>query len=312
MLPKISVIIPVLNRQDLIIRCLESVRNQTVRPYELIIVDNNSSDATLDKVKTWIAGNKSFNIKIKLATELQRGASFARQKGLEKAEGDYIIFFDSDDVMRKELIEVVSKKLRENPFADIACWKCKIHLLGGGSKVPSFHPENPVENHLIHTLLRTQGYAVKKELLYEVGGWSKNLPVWNDFELGLRLLLRNPDIIGINKILVDIYAQKDSLTGQEYSTKKGLWELSLREAEAECSRHGIPEKDKIYKILDYRKAILAAQYKHEDNNTSAKTLLTEALTDKKLFDRLVLYFAFFLTSLRIRGVWKLIRPFYGF
>ena len=54
----------------------------------------------------------------------------------------------------------------------------------------------------------------------------------------------------------------------DYSSKKGVWELLLREAEAGCSRHRFHEMDKIYKILDYRKAILATHYKHKDNNNT--------------------------------------------
>ena len=95
----VGVVIPVFNRQNLVIRALESVLHQTVKPAELIVVDNNSTDSSYETVKSWMEKNQDCGIRFKLLKEERRGACNARQKGLENTDSEYIIFFDSDDEM---------------------------------------------------------------------------------------------------------------------------------------------------------------------------------------------------------------------
>ena len=277
MKPKISIIVPVLNRAELIIRCLESIKNQSLLPYELIVVDNGSTDETVANVTRWMLANGTTGIKLHILEESVKGACAARRKGLNNAHGNYVIFFDSDDEMRKDLIKTASDAVENDNDIDIVCWKCKLHLLNGKTKVPTFNVSNPIENHLIHALLRPQGYMVRKDFLIKAGGWQKNIAVWNDYELGLRLLLSNPKIKGIKKILADIYSQEDSITGKKFSDKEGKWEQTILEMRRtnELSKH--PAKERISRILDYREIILAAHYSKEGKTESGEKLLEDTI-----------------------------------
>lgn len=102
----ISVIIPMYNSEKYISECLESIFNQTYKNYEIIIVNDGSTDRSLEVVK------KYRNEKIKVYTQENKGVSFARNKGIELAKGDYIYFMDSDDIIQSNLFENAIKQLK--------------------------------------------------------------------------------------------------------------------------------------------------------------------------------------------------------
>lgn len=310
MVPKISVIVPVLNRERIVSRCLDSILRQSQPPYELIVVDNNSTDGTFNVVKEWMAANSHRGIKIHLLLQTIPGACAARQMGMEHAEGDFLSFFDSDDEMHQSLLETVSKKLEELPDSDIVCWKCRINLLDGSVRIPPFRLDSPMESHLIHTMLRPQGYIVKKEFLVKSGGWQKPVEVWNDFELGLRLLLNNPKITGVNNILAEIYSQENSITGKDFSSKRGKWEKSLKEMEFENEKINHPLKNRIRKILRYRMMILAAHYRKEGNPVIGSEVLKEALKGLNTKDKIILKAMYYYTGKGLRGAWRIINNIY--
>lgn len=305
----LSIIIPVLNRENLVLRCLDSIVNQSVLPDEIIVVDNGSTDKTKENVKGWFESHKDTGIKLSLLNEEKRGATFARQKGLEKAENPYLIFFDSDDEMLPTLIEKALSKLKSQPSADIITWNCRLRLLDASEKIPTVIPGNFLESHLIHALLRPQGYLVSKSLLKEAGGWKKPLKIWNDYETGLRLLLTKPEIIYIDEVLANIYSQVDSITGTNFSSKKESLEETLDEMERETLNSNHPDRTRILKILNYRRSILAAHYKLENNYDSARTLFKKTIKGKPLKESLPLIFSYYYTGLGFRGAWRLVRYF---
>lgn len=303
----VSVIVPVLNRKDLVLRSLDSILNQTKMPQELIVVDNGSVDGTLETVARWMEQHKDTVIKFKLLSENKKGAFAARQKGLNESIGDYVIFFDSDDEMNPDLLEKAIEAVEEDKFTDIVCWKCRLHLLDGQTKVPPFDVKDPLENHLIHTLLRPQGYLVKRSFIEKAGGWGKNLKVWDDLELGLRLLLRNPKVKAVPVILANIHSTVESITGKDFSSKAGEWEITLDEMEKEAKENGGEKESRILKILNYRRAILAAHYRREGNNKEASRLISEAYRKESGIVKFILRFVYRYTSAGFRGAWRLVR-----
>lgn len=104
-----SVIIPIWNGEKYIDRCLESLICQDSKFYEIILVDNGSTDNSWDKCSQW-ASKYDF---IRLYKEPQNGASNARNKGIEEAKGEYITFVDIDDTVTEDFLTVAidAKKL---------------------------------------------------------------------------------------------------------------------------------------------------------------------------------------------------------
>lgn len=306
---KVSVIIPVLNREKLIERCLESIISQVKAPYEIIVVDNGSEDNTISKINSVFNQHLNKGINFKLLFEEKRGVVFARQKGLKFATGNYISFFDSDDIMYPFLLEKVGKRINDNIDYDIFCWKCKINMLDGTQKIPHFSTGSPLENHLVDTLLRTDGYIVKKSFVEDVGGWCKPLKVWNDLELGLRLLNKKPKICYIKEVLVEIFSQVDSITGENFSIKEGEWERTIMEMENEADKFLPDVQKKIKILLSYKKIILSSLYRQEGNKEKAEKLYFSALINLSLKESWLLRFAYYYTLSGFRGAWRIIRFF---
>ncbi|MBD5356056.1 MAG: glycosyltransferase family 2 protein [Bacteroides sp.] len=308
---KVSVIIPVLNRKDLLLRCLDSIGKQTHRPLELIIVDNGSTDGTPEAAVEWGEVHASKDFEVRILREAKPGACAARNKGLNEATGELALFFDSDDTMRHDLISLAVREFEKQPDTDIVCWKCELHQLDGSIRRPPFTPEKALECHLIHALLRTQGYMARTVAFRSAGGWDESLSCWNDWELGVRMLLGNPKIIGIGEALVYIYAQSVSITGESFSKKAGSWEKSLAAIRRDINESHRPDKEKLLAIVSYRDVILAAHYAKEGNSELIGDLLDstsvrKSKTLKMKLRGLILSAVFHYTRYGGRGVWKMV------
>ena len=102
MTPLISIIIPVLNRQDEIEECIRSVFAQSYENWELLVIDNGSTDRTLEICQTLAAQEPRIRL-----LNAPRGVSNARNAGLDAAKGKYLFFLDSDDVIHPSLLETL-------------------------------------------------------------------------------------------------------------------------------------------------------------------------------------------------------------
>ena len=106
---KISVIIPVWNREDKIINCLKSIEKQTFKDIEVIIIDDGSTDNTVSIIKDYINGSL---LDIRLFQIDHSGVSIARNYGIDKCSGEYIFFLDSDDcIFKNTFLETVYKTI---------------------------------------------------------------------------------------------------------------------------------------------------------------------------------------------------------
>ena len=103
MTPKISVVIPAFNAERYIVETLGGVKRQTVKPHEIIVVNDASRDSTVQVVKGFEV-NAGLNIKV-YSNERNRGIGFTRQHGAELALGDYVAFLSSDDVWHPNFLE---------------------------------------------------------------------------------------------------------------------------------------------------------------------------------------------------------------
>ncbi|MGC6429617.1 MAG: glycosyltransferase family 2 protein [Jejuia sp.] len=100
-----SIIIPTFNRAHLIVETLESILNQTYSNWECIVVDDNSEDDTDNVLRKFINNDTRFKY-FKRPVNRHKGANACRNYGLELSQGDVIIFFDSDDLMTAEHVEL--------------------------------------------------------------------------------------------------------------------------------------------------------------------------------------------------------------
>jgi glycosyltransferase involved in cell wall biosynthesis len=114
---KVSVIVPVFNRETLITEMLKSVQAQSLEDWECIVVDDHSDDNTLKVVEAMAA--KDSRIKLySRPSELPKGANACRNYGFEKSIGKYIQWFDSDDAMKVDMLKVKADELDKDPSLD--------------------------------------------------------------------------------------------------------------------------------------------------------------------------------------------------
>ena len=112
---KVSVIMPVYNAYEYLRTAIEGVLAQTLSELELICVDDGSTDRSIDILKEF----KEKDSRVRVLTENNAGPSWARNKGLSRARGKYIIFLDADDIFEPELLEKLCE-LAERDELDIA------------------------------------------------------------------------------------------------------------------------------------------------------------------------------------------------
>lgn len=103
--PLISIIIATFNRSHLIEKSLTSVQHQTYKDWECIIVDDGSTDGTRETIKPFLLTDRRYNY-IKRSSFYKKGLSGCRNMGLDMASGKYVIFFDDDDLVHPQNLEV--------------------------------------------------------------------------------------------------------------------------------------------------------------------------------------------------------------
>lgn len=198
MTPTISVILPAYNRADSIQVAAESVLRQTWQDFELIIVDDCSTDGTVDAI------NALSDTRIKcLSTDTNMGPSGARNKGIQAASGHWVAFQDSDDEWLPEKLEQQMARLQARGMVDIGAY-CGMIIVGMPDKADAtartsarYHPDTQVQNVegdigttlMHHSLISTQTLMVERETLIKVGGFNEALPALVDWECVIRLSL---------------------------------------------------------------------------------------------------------------------------
>ncbi len=112
---KISTIVPVYNTEKYVGRCIDSIIAQTFSDWELILVDDGSSDGSPKILEDY----KEKDSRIKVIHQMNAGPGLARNRGIENAAGEYIVFIDSDDVIKPDYFEKLSEETADVVFIDV-------------------------------------------------------------------------------------------------------------------------------------------------------------------------------------------------
>lgn len=107
--PKVSVIIPVYNTEDYVQECIKSICNQSLNEIEIIAINDGSTDNSLTILKEYAKKDS----RIKVHSQTNRGLSSTRNIGMELAEGEYIYFMDSDDLLHPEALDICYQKSKK-------------------------------------------------------------------------------------------------------------------------------------------------------------------------------------------------------
>ena len=108
---KYSIVVPIYNVEKYLEKCLDSIKNQTYQNFEVIMVNDGSTDKSSKIMKEFALDSRFISY-----DKENGGLSDARNYGIEKAKGDYLILIDSDDYIEKDLLLQISRKLQENKY----------------------------------------------------------------------------------------------------------------------------------------------------------------------------------------------------
>jgi len=274
-----SIIVPVWNRAGIAGRTLASIAAQTYRPLQLVLVDNDSTDGTLDVLRAFKRVHERDDFEILVTGESRHSAGAARNRGLSLATGGHVLFFDSDDTMAPTLVERYHETFASPERPDIVVVARRFVDADGHIEPHPLHKGgDQLARHLLHSTLATQAFAVSRPWLDRCGTWDEELPAWNDLEMGCRLLLPSPRLAWIDEPLVDVRSSGEaSITGTGFSTRHGQWELSLDKIARDIAAAPLHDVRRYMRLVDYRRLALAAAYEREQRPDLSAPLKAEAL-----------------------------------
>lgn len=265
---EITVIIPVYNREKLLPRTLASVVAQTYRPLHVVLVDNGSTDRSLAVLQEFCDKYAAPDFRVTVCEELNPGAPSARNAGLRRATSEWVMFFDSDDEMGARLVENYVSAIGKNPDADIVYTDMKIVDDAGRSMIKRSPRKGGIHflcGNIFHTYFSTQRYVVRRDVIETVGAWNTEAFGWDDWELGIRLMLYTSRIVKAesSEPQVIVHAHADSITGTQCSDKVDKLLACVDEAEKHVRASGRRDADILLNCLDYKKIVLASACRRE-------------------------------------------------
>ncbi|WP_285815951.1 glycosyltransferase family 2 protein [Thomasclavelia cocleata] len=198
-----SIIIPLYNKAEWIEKTIECVLSQVEKNYEIIIIDDGSSDGS-DKIVKNITDDR-----IRFIRQKNQGVSVARNNGIMAANGKYVSFLDADDLWESDYLSVTRELFKKYPKAKIACPSYKVRY-NKKEVIPTWRNVSTTEDCILSNFLETAKskfwivnsscITIERKVLLEM---EKIFPVgetvYEDFDLWIRLGVRYP-IAHSNKV----------------------------------------------------------------------------------------------------------------
>lgn len=230
--PRVSIVIPVYNREKYLGIAVESVLRQTYQDWELIISDDGSTDSSLEMALFWA----NHDSRIKVLTAKHKGAVHALIAGFNAAKGEFIGQLDSDDLLEPEAVELTVKALDKHPewgmvytnYRDIdeqgqltrIGWRCSILY----------------SKQTILTAFMTFHFRLIRKSVYEkVGGFNADFDRIEDYELCLRL----SEITEIGKIDQFLYQYRHHSNSLKSTARLEIIMLAQKVIELALERRGL-------------------------------------------------------------------------
>ena len=177
-------IIPAYNAQKWISETIKSVQQQTFSDWEIIVIDDGSSDGTLETLRGIV------DERLKVFPYEHGGVSVARNRGLAHSSGEFIAFLDADDLWTPDMLELHLAALQKHPEADVAyCWTSCIDEKG---KFLSAHPQvfyegNVFPQLLVEIFLNCGSLLIRQQAIESAGEFDSRLTYYEDWDYWLRL-----------------------------------------------------------------------------------------------------------------------------
>ncbi|MFW6115018.1 MAG: glycosyltransferase family 2 protein [Thermodesulfobacteriota bacterium] len=208
-MPLVSVIIPTYNRSEKLIRALSSVLTQTFHDYEVIVVDDGSTDDTPNVIGPYLPRVHY------VRKPLNTGVSAARNRGIQCASAPWVAFLDSDDYWLEDKLSAQVEYIKRNPDT-VACQTEEIWIRNGRRINPRKQHRKPSGDifgqSLRLCLVSPSSVMLKRSLLNQTGLFDENLPAAEDYDLWLRIACRYSVHLIPKELVVKEGGHKDQLS----------------------------------------------------------------------------------------------------
>lgn len=277
--PFFSVIIATYNRARFLPIAVESVLTQTFADFELLIVDDGSTDRTRSLIERYT------DARLRYIRQEQAGVSAARNNGVRQAQGSYIAFLDSDDRYRKDKLEITAAYIRDNPDYKIFHTE-EIWYRNGQLLAQKGHHRKPSGNVFAQSLklccISISTAAIKRDIFEQVGHFDEQLPACEDYDFWLRVTARHPVLLISEYLTIKegghpdqqskkypamdkfrIYALEKLLRSGRLD--KGQYSSAYEELNAKCRiyRQGALKRNKTKEARYCRKIVQELKTRHE-------------------------------------------------
>jgi glycosyltransferase involved in cell wall biosynthesis len=211
----VSVIIPTYNRAHLISETLDSIIRQTYENWECIVVDDGSTDETEALLNTYIAKDSRFQY-CKRPDKHLPGGNGARNYGFELSKGNYIQWFDSDDIMMPDFVDAKMKPFIQNEDTDVVFSAFEnVNIKGERTRIANQHFSGNIIDDLVdgYVSFGPLSFMLRRDKLCDIK-YDETLKKNQDLDFFFRFFTsqRNLKIIHVNKILYTVRSHPGSMT----------------------------------------------------------------------------------------------------
>ena len=260
MKPYFSVIIPLYNKENFIENTIKSVLNQSFTDFELIVVDDCSTDRSLNIVKEII------NNKIRIINhDLNSGLSSSRNTGITNSRANYIAFLDADDLWKETFLEEILNLINEFPEAKLFATNYEEVYSEKIILKPDNYGTKITKNTLIYNyfdislnqpLYCPSSFCVEKIVFKNVGYYDEQITFGEDVDFNIRANSKFK-LAYSNKVLVSYICFSENQITQSKLSDKIITDFDFYEKNNSSKS--------LKKFLDFNKYIMAKQYKNENN-----------------------------------------------
>ena len=185
----ISVVIPTFNHAAFLPTVISSVLDQTYRKFEIIVVDDGSTDYTCELLNNRYKGTVTY------IAQTNRGLASARNLGLRKCNGKYVVFIDADDRLLSSHLQINLKAIHQNPNVAFVCGN--LRTFGPCNDFQHIHNCLPLPDHYASILrgcfiVNVGACLFRRDILTKIGGFNENLAACEDWDLFLRIVRKYP------------------------------------------------------------------------------------------------------------------------
>ena len=249
---KISVIIPTYNRKKYIKRAIDSVIHQSYKPFEIIVIDDGSTDGTYELIKQSYSSSQ-----ISLKKQKNNGVSSARNKGIKLANGDWIAFLDSDDEWFKNKLELQVREIKKSKT--FICHTNEIWIRNG-IRVNQMKKHQKYGGAIFKKCLdmcriSPSSVMIHRRIFDEIGLFDEDLIICEDYDLWLRISSKYPVLYLDSMLIKKFGGHEDQLSkninGIEQfriqSLEKILKTLPLKHSYFNSAKNMVLKKLRIYR-----------------------------------------------------------------